>query len=263
MHGSTELYSTERFNLARKVQRADGVICISDYTRSQLMYLSDAAQWDKLRVVHCGADLARYPYVPPRPSEGLSVLCVARLAPEKGLDILVRAIADLVEGGTDVRLTLVGGGPLEASLRRRAERLGVAGRVRFAGAVGQDHMAAYYEEADVFCLPSFAEGLPVVLMEAMATGRPVVATRITGVPELVEDGVSGFLVAPGNVEQLAAALGRLAASPALRESFGRAGRLKVEEGFDAARCAAQVAVVFDEMAPAGRRSVVGGGRGSE
>jgi glycosyltransferase involved in cell wall biosynthesis len=253
MHGSAEFYSTERFNLAQKVQRADGVICISEYTRSQLMYLSDAAQWAKLRVVHCGADLARYPYCPPRSSEGLSVLCVARLTPPKGLDILVSAIGALVDGGTDVRLTIVGSGPLEGSLRRSAERIGVAQRVSFAGAVGQDDMAAYYAQADVFCLSSFAEGIPVVLMEAMATGRPVVATRITGVPELVEEGVSGFLVAPGNVDQLAGALGRLAASPALRESLGRAGRAKVEEAFDAVRCAGQVAEVFDEMAAAGRR----------
>ncbi|MGA3221985.1 MAG: glycosyltransferase, partial [Acidimicrobiales bacterium] len=254
MHGPTELYSTERFNLARKVERADAVICISEYTRSQLMYLSDAAHWGKLRVVHCGADLARYQYrPPPAPGGGFSVLCVARLAPQKGLDILVRAIGALVEGGTDVHLTIVGAGPLEATLRRRAERCGVAARVSFAGAVGQDEMAAYYARADVFCLPSFAEGLPVVLMEAMATGRPVVATRIMGVPELVEEGVSGLLVAPGSVDELAGALRRLAASPDLRESFGRAGRLKVEQAFDAVRCAGQVAEVFDEMASGGLR----------
>jgi glycosyltransferase involved in cell wall biosynthesis len=256
MHGPTELYSTERFNLARKVERADAVICISEYTRSQLMYLSDAAHWAKLRVVHCGVDLARYRYSPPPPAEGrLSVLCVARLAPQKGLDVLVRAIGALAGAGTDVHLTIAGSGPLEASLRGAAEQAGVADRVSFAGAVGQDDMAAYYARADVFCLPSFAEGLPVVLMEAMATGRPVVATRIMGVPELVDEGVSGFLVAPGNVEELAEALRKLAGSRALRESFGQAGRRKVAEGFDAVRCAGQVAEVFDEMvSAAGRRS---------
>ncbi len=129
----------------------------------------------------------------------------------------------------------------------------MADRVRFAGAVGQDDMAAYYARADVFCLPSFAEGLPVVLMEAMATGRPVVATRIMGVPELVEEGVSGFLVTPGNVEELARALAKLSASPALRESMGQAGRRRVEEAFDAVRCAGQVAEVFDDMAAAAGR----------
>jgi glycosyltransferase involved in cell wall biosynthesis len=254
MHGPTELYSTERFNLARKVERADGVICVSEYTRSQLMYLTGTAHWAKLRVVHCGTDLARYQYrPPPPPGEALSVLCVARLAPQKGLDVLVGAIGALAGAGTDVQLTIVGSGPLEAELRRRAEHCGVAQRVSLAGAVGQDDMAAYYARADIFCLPSFAEGLPIVLMEAMATGLPVVATRVMGVPELVEDGVSGFLVAPGNADELAGALGKLAASPDLRESFGRAGRLTVEQAFDAARCAAVVAEALDEMAPAGRR----------
>src|ERR1019366_4541784 len=145
-------------------------------------------------------------------------------------DVLVRAIGALVADGTDVRLTIVGAGPLATELHGSAERAGVAERVSFAGAIGQDDMAAYYARSDVFCLPSFAEGLPVVLMEAMATGRPVVATRIMGVPELVEEGVSGFLVAPGNVDELVGGLGKLAASPDLRESFGRAGRLKVEQG---------------------------------
>ena len=95
----------------------------------------------------------------------------------------------------------------------------------------------------------------MVLMEAMATGRPVVATRIMGVPELVEEGVSGFLVTPGNAGELAEALGKLAGSPALRERMGQAGRRKVEESFDAVRCAGQVGEVFDEMATAaGRRA---------
>jgi glycosyltransferase involved in cell wall biosynthesis len=254
MHGPTELYSTERFNLARKVERADGVICISEYTRSQLMYLTGTDHWGKLRVVHCGTDLARYQYRPaPPPAGALSVLCVARLAPQKGLDVLVSAIGALVEGGTDVHLTIVGSGPLEAALRQHAERRGVAQRVSFAGAVGQDDMADYYARADIFCLPSFAEGLPIVLMEAMATGCPVVATRVMGVPELVEDGVSGLLVAPGNVDELAGALGELAGSAGLRESLGRAGRAKVEQAFDVVGCAAQVAQVLDEMASAARR----------
>ena len=108
-------------------------------------------------------------------------------------------------------------------------------------------MAGYYAGADVFCLPSFAEGVPVVLMEAMASGRAVVTTRIAGVPELVDDGISGLLVVPGNVGQLATALERLASSPEEREKMGLAGRHKVIEEFDAEKCAAQLATVFEEM----------------
>lgn len=252
MHGPTELYSTERFNLARKVANADAVVCISDYTRSQLMYLSEPESWEKLQVVHCGVDLERYPYVKPKHRASLSVLCVCRLVPAKGLDVLMRAVAALCERGTEVRLVLVGSGPLEEALRSKAAQLGLEGRVSFEGAVGQDDIAGYYRDADVFCLPSFAEGLPVVLMEAMATGRPVVATRITGIPELVEDGVSGFLVAPGSVGQLVGALERLAASRELREQMGLAGRQKVVEAFDARRCASQVADIFKSTTSSSR-----------
>jgi colanic acid/amylovoran biosynthesis glycosyltransferase len=247
MHGPTELFAVDRFNLARKVAHADLVVCISDFTRSQLMYLSEPDHWAKMRVVHCGADLRRYPLAPPRQGPGFVVLCVARLAAQKGLEVLLSAIKLVADRGIDVQLVLVGDGPMGARLRRRAEQLGVSNRVVMEGAVGQDEMAAYYAGADVFCLPSFAEGVPVVLMEAMASARAVVATRIAGVPELVEDGVSGLLVAPGNADELAAALQRLASSPEEREKMALAGRRKVVGEFDAEKCAAQLAKLFQEM----------------
>jgi glycosyltransferase involved in cell wall biosynthesis len=246
MHGSTEFYSVARFNLARKVANAGCVICVSEYTRSQLMYLSTPEHWAKLHVVHCGVDPQAYPYVPPPKHTGVSVLCVSRLAAGKGIELLISATAVLGERGTDARLVIVGSGPVEADLRRQAERLGIADRVSLEGAVGQDDIARYYAEADIFCLPSFAEGVPVVLMEAMATGRPVVTTWITGVPELVESGVSGLLVPPGSLEALTGALERLAASPEMREQFGLAGRRRVSEGFDSGQNAAQLARVFGE-----------------
>jgi glycosyltransferase involved in cell wall biosynthesis len=253
LHGPTELYAADRYNLSRKVANAYGVICISEFARSQLMYLSDPSHWAKLRVVHMGVDLDRYPFTPAAQRDFLSVLCVARLVPAKGLELLVDAIGSLRGRGRDVEAVIVGEGPLEEALKVRAERLGTGDSVRFAGAVGQDTMAAHYAEADVFCLPSFAEGVPVVLMEAMATGRPVVATRIAGIAELVEDGVSGVLVAPGNLDELTSALERLACSAELRVQMGLAGRRKVEADFDARRCGSQVADVLRELArPAAR-----------
>jgi colanic acid/amylovoran biosynthesis glycosyltransferase len=247
MHGPTELFAVDRFNLSRKVAHSDLVVCISDFTRSQLMYLSEPDHWAKCHVVHCGADLSRYPLTPSRRGTGFVVLCVARLAAQKGLEVLIGAVKLLADRGIDVQLVLVGDGPMRDRLRLRAKRLGITDRVTLTGAVGQDEMAAYYADADVFCLPSFAEGVPVVLMEAMASGRAVVATRVAGVPELVEDGVSGLLVAPSNVDELTAALERLASSPEEREKMGLAGRHKVVEDFDAERCAAQLAKLFQEM----------------
>jgi glycosyltransferase involved in cell wall biosynthesis len=171
------------------------------------------------------------------------VLCVGRLVPRKGQAILLEALA-LLQGKVDVRLTLAGSGPAEESLRQAADRLGVAGAVTFAGPVSQDDLPALLAKHDVFCLPSFAEGLPVVLMEAMAVGLPVVSTPIAGVPELVTDGSTGLLVPPGRADALAEALSALATDDGLVQKLAAAGRQVVEEGFDSAVCAARLATEF-------------------
>ena len=222
MHGPTEFDDVTRFRVPEKVRAAAFVACISDYARSQLMKLVEPEQWGKLRIVHCGIDASVFTPGERRGTGGaLRVLCVGRLVADKGQELLVRAAA----GMEDVELVLVGDGPSRETLERVASDLGA--RVQFAGAVGQDRIVELYRSADVFCLPSFAEGVPVVLMEAMACELPVVTTRIMGIPELVEDGRTGLLVAPGRADALAEALGRLAADAGLRESLGRAGRDKV------------------------------------
>jgi glycosyltransferase involved in cell wall biosynthesis len=115
--------------------------------------------------------------------------------------------------------------------------------------VGQDELPRWYERADAFCLPTLAEGLGVVLMEAMAAGLPVVSTRVMGVPEVVEEEATGLLVSPGRADQLADALERLAASPELRERLGRHGRLRVEREFDLDAAAARLAELFERTVP--------------
>lgn len=243
MHGSTEFSEVTRFNLAAKVESADLVICVSEFTRSQMMAVSKPADWAKLVAVHTGTDLRRYHPTGRAHSddEPLRVLTVGRLHPVKGFSLLIEAVADLHGQGERVTLTLVGDGPLHGELSALAKRLGVDHIVDFAGAVGQDALASYYRDADVFCLPSFNEGVPVVLMEAMASGLPVVSSRITGIPELVEDGVSGLLVVPGRAALLSEALGELARDPAARKRMGEAGRAKIEAEFDAERCGLAVA----------------------
>lgn len=256
MHGPTEFYAIERFNLARKVMAADGVVCISDFCRSQLMLLSPPSEWDKLVVVHCGADLDRYRYEPP-PSGGsdLAVICVGRLVPRKGQAVLLEALS-MMDGRPSV--TLVGRGPGAAELEAMAAELTMDGRVTFAGARSQDELPALLAAHDVFCLASFSEGVPVVLMEAMAAGLPVVSTPIAGVPELIADGASGLLVPPGRPDLLAAALNRLQRDAELRTALSRAGRDVVEQSFDARKCAAELAGVFEKMVVRGARGPVSG-----
>ncbi len=233
MHGPTEFEAVDHFDLAAKVMAADRVACISDFARSQLMRLVNPTEWPKLDIVRMSVDLDRYrPPASPRSHDGpLRILSVGRLVPEKGAPVLIDALADLVSRGVDVEATLVGAGPLEPLLRERIEQRGLGDRVTLTGSIGQDRLPDLYRRADVFCLPSFQEGLPVVLMEAMATGLPVVTTAIAGIPELVSDGESGRVVPPGRAGFVADAIAELATAPDLRRRLGDAGRARVEAEF--------------------------------
>jgi glycosyltransferase involved in cell wall biosynthesis len=204
-------------------------------------------------VVGCGFD----PEVFARPAAPATdgappLLAVGRLVRAKGFDQMLEAVALLRREGEPTRAVIVGDGPERDGLEALAARLGVQDLVTFAGAVGHDEIRRFYADARIVCVPSLAEGLPVVLMEAMAVGRPVVATRITGVPELVEDGVSGLLVTPGRPRELAAALRALLTDPAMRERLSEAGRAKVLQDHDVGRSAERLERLF--MDPAGLSS---------
>jgi colanic acid/amylovoran biosynthesis glycosyltransferase len=250
MHGPTEFDDVTRFALRDKVEAAKFVACISDYCRSQLMKLVAPEYWEKLSVVHCGLKFeGGDPEVAARPLvrdevPGLAVLSVGRLVPDKGQRLLLEAVAELGVRGVPVSLTIVGDGPEREGLHRQAQQLGISDRVSFAGALGQPQVSDLFSNADVFCLASFAEGVPVVLMEAMSHGLPVVATRLAGIAELVEDDVSGALVSPGRADLLADALARLAGDPALRAAWGAAGRRRVRLDYDVDDSARRLAALF-------------------
>jgi glycosyltransferase involved in cell wall biosynthesis len=233
MHGPTEFYDVRHHRLAEKAADALFVICISDFARSQLMGLTAPDQWPKLHVVHCGVDLERFAPLGSAPSNGaVRVVCVGRLVPEKGQSLLIEVVASLRERGVNLHLTLAGDGPQRASLETLTQSLRVSEQVRFAGAVAHTEVAEILRDSDVFCLPSFAEGVPVVLMEAMAMQLPVVACRVMGIPELIDDGVNGRLVRPGSRADLADALTSLAIGPEQRIALGRAARERVAAEFD-------------------------------
>jgi colanic acid/amylovoran biosynthesis glycosyltransferase len=234
MHGPTEFYDVSHFRLAEKIARARFVVCISDYTRSQLMALSSPEIWGRLHVIHVGIPIEQFTRSDnggPPPEDG-AILFIGRLVPEKGEAVLVEAAALLAERGHSVNVTIAGDGPSRRDIEHHAKRLGVASRTSFPGAVGQDDIHAMYAGASIFCLPSFAEGVPGVLMEAMAMELPVVTTRITGIAELVDDDHNGLLVSPGRPDELADALERLLVDPALRREMGSHAREKVLREFN-------------------------------
>ncbi len=245
LHGPAELFDVGHYQLAEKVRRARFVVCISDFTRSQLMALSAPDAWERLRVIHVGIPIAQFTRADDGPPGGPpTILFIGRHVPEKGHAALLEAIAQLTERGHDVRVVLAGDGPYRATLERFAEQLGIASRVSFPGAVGQEEIHDLYASASIFCLPSFAEGVPGVLMEAMAMRLPIVSTRITGVPELVEDGRTGLLVAPGRADLLAEAIERLLLDPALGLEMGANAREKVIREFNTERSAEELFELF-------------------
>ena len=229
MHGPAEFFECSALNLHEKLTFAHAVICISDFCRGQVLRLISHQEWPKVRVVRCGVDPALFQ---PRPKQErrdstTQFLYVGRLASVKGLPLLLHACRTLLDSNLPFKCTVIGEGPDRGMLEALCGRLGLREHVCLVGAIGQDHIQEYYDLADVFVLPSFAEGVPVVLMEAMAKEVPVIATRVMGIPELVEDGVSGLLIPPASVEALADAMQQLARDPQLRQRLGKAGREKV------------------------------------
>jgi glycosyltransferase involved in cell wall biosynthesis len=248
MHGPTEFMEVGRFDLAAKVRAAAFVACISDFARSQLMALVEPDQWPKLAVVHMGVDLTLFGPAAgeraARPDGPVRVLFVGRLVPEKGVPVLIDATQELVRRGCPVEVRVAGDSPLRDALAKVVADRGIGDVLTFLGPVSQDELPGLYAWADLFCLPSFAEGVPVVLMEAMATELPVVTTAIAGIPELVRDGRTGVLVPPGRADRVADAIEALGRDADRRRRLGESGRELVVAEYDAATAALALLPLF-------------------
>ena len=243
-HGPAIFFEVDRWAIGEKVARASFVVAISHFCRSQLMLFSRPEDWHKIAIVHCGVDPDAYGRAP-KSEPGKQVIFVGRMDPVKGTSLLVEAFVRVLAVHPDAHLTFVGDGPARARAEARVQELGMAGSVTFAGFRAQPEVARLLDTADLLVLPSFAEGLPVVLMEALAARVPVIASRVAGVQELVEDGENGFTIPPGDVESLVARMTLLLADPALRATLGQAGRDKVLAAFDIAQEAAWLGHLFE------------------
>jgi glycosyltransferase involved in cell wall biosynthesis len=247
VHGPDEFYDARGQCLAEKIAAADFLVCISSFARSQLMLLSPRRHWNKFVVSRLGVDPRLFsPTEQKTTNEPLEILCVGRLTPAKGQHLLIDAVDRLAQQGRSERLRLVGGGPDELSLREHAAHIELPESVIFEGAVNQDRIRALFAAADIFCLPSFAEGVPVVLMEAMAMGIPCISTNITGIPELIRNGIDGHLVPPSDLDALVDALTTLMDDAALRQRLAASGRARILEHYDLHRNVEQLARIFVE-----------------
>lgn len=243
LHGPAIFFEPLKWRIDEKIARAKFVACISHYCRAQGMIFADPAHWSKMQIVHCGVEPAKYGQQD-RSQPGKHLIFVGRLAPIKGVSVLIEAFARTRAAHPDARLTIVGDGPLRADLTAQATALGLMDAVEFTGYIGMEEVAQRLDGADIFVLPSFAEGVPVVLMEAMAARMPVIGPKVAGVEELVEDGVSGFAVPPGDAETLGARIAELLENADRRAQMGVSGRNRVEMAFDADKEAAKLAALI-------------------
>lgn len=238
--------------LEEKVGEAEFVVAISEYGRDYLRSQLQRPEAARIVVVHCGVDGSDFVPAPPvEPGRPYRIACVARLEPKKGHDVLLDACVELAERGLDFRCVLVGEGSLRAHLETRCRDERLRGRVELLGARPRATVRERVERSHVVALPCVvaasgrADGIPVALMEAMALARPVVTTPVSGIPELVEDGVDGLLVPPADPMALADALARLADDPSLAERLARAGRARIERDFELAGNVERLAALFD------------------
>lgn len=240
VHGPEELQNIASYHLREKVAYARFVVCISDFCRSQLLQITPPAQWNKFSVIRLGIT----PALLDRPVEHghadgsadklVHVLCVGRLVPEKGQRLLLQAIAAVRQRGLNVRLTLAGDGIDRKALERETAELDLSASVQFAGATPHATALDLCAAADLFVLPSFAEGIPVALMEAMALRVPCISTTVAGIPELIDNGETGLLVPPANLHALTTAIELLVRDPALRHRLATAAHAQVRSHYNLA-----------------------------
>jgi colanic acid/amylovoran biosynthesis glycosyltransferase len=251
VHGAAEMEKAEALRIAEKIRRASFVVAISGFGRAQLWRNARPEDWQKIHVVHCGVgdDLLRVARMPV-PSAPRFV-CVARLLQGKGHLVLVDAAARLRREGHALEIELAGDGPFRGAIERHIRDLGVEDVFHLTGWRSAEQVRDAILRSRALVHPSFAEGLPVVVMEALALGRPAVATAVAGTPELVQTGVTGWLVPTGSVEALADAMREALTAPRERlEEMGRAGAELVRRQHDSAEEARKLVALLAAAAPA-------------
>jgi colanic acid/amylovoran biosynthesis glycosyltransferase len=245
VHGPDEFDMPESIGLREKVRRCAFVVAISSFGCSQLYRWINANDWEKVKVVHCGLERAFYEVATVPVPNRHRLVCVGRLCEQKGQLLLLKAAHLLLRKGVDFELVLAGDGKLRRKIESEIIALGLTAKVLVTGWISSSQVREELLASRALVLPSFAEGLPVVIMEAMSLRRPVLTTYIAGIPELVQQGVNGWLFPSGSVEELAAAMEACLAMPDVQiERMGEQARQRVLERHDIERETKKIATHF-------------------
>ena len=245
-HGSEEFEKAPWLSLDLKLRSAAFAVCVSSYGRSQLMRWTPPDLWSKIALVHCGVDKAYLDGPLQPPSTTPRLVCVGRIGEHKGQLVLISAASRLRASNIDFHIRLVGDGPMRPMVEEAIRRLGLEGHISITGWVSGERVKSEILNARALILPSFSENMPVVIMEALALGRPVISTFIAGIPELVQSGKSGWLV-PSSDETLLADAMREALSAPVEElaSMGAIGRAHIIKHHDAFSEAQKLIALFN------------------
>jgi len=245
IHGPEEFDAPQPLALREKIHHAAFLVAISQFTRSQLYRWCDLEDWHKIHVIHCGVNqdflsAARVP-VPER----RRLVSVGRLDQQKGHLLLIQAAGRLRDRGLNFEIIIVGDGPLRGEIEQLIDQSNLRESVRITGYLSNEGVRQELQAARALVLPSFAEGLPVVIMEALALGRPVISTHVAGIPELVKPGVNGWLVPAGSIEPLVEAMAEaLTADPKELDMMGSDGAARVAQDHDVSTEVAKLAELF-------------------
>lgn len=249
VHGPEEFDKPQFIHLGEKVRRAAFVAAISSYGRSQLFRWVDHSHWAKVKVVHCGLERTFHDVPPVAVPSVPRLVCVGRLCEQKGQLLLLEAARILAVQGVEFEIVLAGDGEMRGQIEAFIAQHGLQSKVRITGWISSDQVRTEILAARALVLPSFAEGLPVVIMEAMALRRPVLTTYVAGIPELVRQGENGWLFPAGEVEALAAAMADCLAQPVeALQRMGEAAWQRVVERHDIDTEAARLADLFKAQA---------------
>jgi colanic acid/amylovoran biosynthesis glycosyltransferase len=245
VHGAADFDRIKSLHLEEKVRRAAFVTAVCSYGRSQLYREISRSQWPKVQVVHCGLESSFHSIPQPSSSDRFRLVCVGRLAPEKGQLLLLEAMRRITAKGMQVNLVLAGDGPLRSEIEAVSRQLGLERQVRVTGWISGQDVQKEILAAQALIVPSFAEGLPVVIMEAMALRRPVLASYVGGIPELVSPGKHGWLFPPGSLDDLTHAMEQFITTPIeALQTMGAAAQQRVLERHSIDTEAAKLGALF-------------------
>ena len=253
VHGPEEFDKPEFLGLGEKIRRAAFAVAVSSYGRSQLYRWVGHEHWEKIKVIHCGLESSFHAGHGGNPLAANRLVCVGRLCEQKGQLMLIQAAARLARREIAFELVLVGDGEMRSEIEALVAALGIAAQVRITGWISSEQVRAEILAARALVLPSFAEGLPVVIMEAMALRRPVITTYVAGIPELVRPGEAGWLIPAGDLDQLVLAMEQCLAAPSdVLARMADAALRRVLERHDIDAEAAKLAALFRQHAAAGK-----------